>query len=109
MDRLVVDVDDAGLEPLGQGQAPVGVAGEDPGGGLQAVSLARATASSRAVDDLDGGHQAEGLQPGQLAVGGHVGQQGRLEAAPDPLAAGRRLGAPGDLGDRRRRSPRPAG
>jgi hypothetical protein len=39
-------VDDAGLEPVGQGQAPVGVAGEDPGGQPVGGVVALATASS---------------------------------------------------------------
>ena len=70
VDRLVVDVDDAGLEPVGQGQAPVGVAGEHPGGQPVGGVVGPGHGLLGAVDDLDGGHRAEGLQPGQLLSAG---------------------------------------
>src|SRR6266540_2773331 len=94
--RLVVDVDDARLQLLGQRQAPVGVAGDDPRRQPVVGVVGPAHRRLRAVDHLDGGDGAERLQLRQLAVGRHVREQGRLEAAAHPLAAGEHAGALGD-------------
>src|SRR5580765_2597916 len=87
-DRLVVDVDDAGLEPLREREALVRIARDDPR--AEAVR-GRVRALDRLVavaDDLDGEHGAERLLSRELRVRGHVREQRRLEARTDRLAAG---------------------
>ena len=51
------------------------------------VAFARATASSASSDDLDRSHGAERLDLREVGVLRHVGEQRRLEARPDGLAA----------------------
>ena len=52
VDRLVVDVDDAGLQPAGDVEPPVRVAGEDAGGQPEAGGVGPADGVVGVVDDF---------------------------------------------------------
>src|SRR6266498_298848 len=76
--RLVVDVDDARLQRLRQGEPPVRIGGQDAGGQSVAGRVRPGHRRLGAVHHLDGGDGPERLQAAQVTVLGDVGDQRRL-------------------------------
>src|SRR5450631_3284989 len=98
MDGLVVDVHDAGIDPVRHRHAAVCVAREDACGQPIAGRVGARQSGVGAVDDLDCEHRSEGLDLSELALPGHVRDQGCLVAAvghrttgEDPRAPSNRL------------------